>query len=65
MPVSGSVKLTVYDIAGREVAVLVNQNQTAGSYAVAWDGSRTASGIYFYRLTAARQTVTGRMALVK
>jgi hypothetical protein len=65
VPTSGQVKLAVYDLEGREVAVLVSGTQNAGSYSVAWDGSKTASGIYFYRLTAGEQVFTSRMLLLK
>jgi hypothetical protein len=44
------VKLSVYDLLGREVAVLVNENKLPGVYRVAFDGRRLASGMYFYRL---------------
>jgi hypothetical protein len=44
------VKLSVYDILGREVAVLVNERKGPGSYEVRFDGSNLASGVYFYRL---------------
>lgn len=44
------VKLIVYDILGREVATLVNEQLKPGTYEVEWDGSNFTSGIYFYRL---------------
>jgi photosystem II stability/assembly factor-like uncharacterized protein len=44
------VRLAVYDLLGREVAVLVNESRPPGAYSVAFDGSRLASGMYFYRL---------------
>jgi hypothetical protein len=47
---SAWVRLAVYDVLGREVAVLVNEKQDAGTYKVAFDGSRRASGVYLYRL---------------
>jgi hypothetical protein len=65
IPVSGHVNLTVYDLQGREVAVLVNGIQTAATYAVTCDGSAFTSGVYFYRLTAGNETFTGRMMLLK
>lgn len=65
VPVSGKVELRVFDISGREVATLVNANQTTGSYAVSWDGSANASGIYFYRLTVGNMAYTNRMVLMK
>ncbi|HEY9167165.1 MAG TPA: phospholipase D-like domain-containing protein [Candidatus Kryptonia bacterium] len=46
------VTLKVYDILGREVAALVNGSQVAGTHLITFDGSRFASGVYFYRLSA-------------
>ena len=45
-----SVRLVVYDILGREVAVLVNEHQPPGHYRIKWDAGDLSSGIYFYRL---------------
>jgi len=50
VPGSGFVKLTVYDILGRELTTLVNEHLHAGTYQVDFDGSKYASGIYFYKL---------------
>jgi hypothetical protein len=52
LPVSMQVNLTVYDCAGREVSVLVNQRQEAGAFEVTFNGSNLASGVYVYRLRA-------------
>ena len=65
IPMAGRVRITVYDITGREVARPVNEFQSAGSYAVAWDGSAAASGIYFYRVTLNGLSFTSRMVLMK
>jgi len=65
IPVAGNVTISVFDITGREVATLVNAYQTAGSYAVHFDGNALASGIYFYRVSAAGQHFTQRMVLMK
>ena len=46
----GFVSLKVYDLLGREVAILVNESLPAGMYTVQFDGSRLASGVYIYRL---------------
>jgi hypothetical protein len=46
------VKLQVFDLLGREVAVLVNCNQQPGYYKIMFDGSKLPSGVYIYRLTA-------------
>ncbi len=45
-----NVKLIVYDVLGKEVAVLVNKKQTAGNYEVNFNASKLTSGIYFYQL---------------
>ena len=50
IPKSGLVRLALYDVLGREVAVLVNDRREAGTYSVEADASHLASGIYFYRM---------------
>jgi hypothetical protein len=50
IPQSGDVTLRVFDILGREVAVLVNEKRTAGRHDVTFDGTGLASGVYLYRL---------------
>jgi hypothetical protein len=52
MPRASQVNLSVFDILGREVSVLVNDRRDAGVYEVKFDGSNLASGVYFYRLQA-------------
>jgi photosystem II stability/assembly factor-like uncharacterized protein len=59
------VKLIIYDILGREIALLVNQYLKPGSYEVEWDGSNYPSGVYFYRLIVRDYTQTKKMALIK
>jgi Secretion system C-terminal sorting domain len=51
LPKDAFVKLVVYDILGREIRTLVNQQKAAGSYKVIFDGSNLSSGVYFYRIT--------------
>jgi len=51
IPVSSQVKLTVYDILGRQVELLVNNNLKAGSYSADFNASNLASGIYFYTIS--------------
>jgi photosystem II stability/assembly factor-like uncharacterized protein len=65
IPEAGNVKLSVFDAAGREAAVLVNGSQFAGSYSVEFNGGGLASGTYFYRLSAGKFTETKKMILVK
>ena len=62
--VSG-VRLTVYDLLGREVVVLVNEKQAPGSYEVKFDGARLASGVYVYRLEAGAFVAAKKMIILK
>ncbi len=65
LPVASEVRLAIYDLLGREVAVLVNGRRAAGSYQDTFDASSLASGVYFYRLTAGSFIQTKAMMLVK
>jgi hypothetical protein len=62
---TGTVRLIVYDILGREVAVLVDEEKAPGNYEVQFDGSGLASGVYIYRLAAGAFVQSRRMLLVK
>ncbi len=62
---SGFVTLKVYDILGREIAVLINGNKTAGSYRIKFDASRLVSGIYIYRLSAGSVVISKKMIVLK
>jgi hypothetical protein len=61
----GDVRLAVYDMLGREVAVLVNEARQAGSHEVRWDASALSSGVYYCRLTAGDRVETRMMTLLK
>jgi hypothetical protein len=61
----GDVKLAVYDMLGREVAVLVNERKAPGDYAVNFDGAGLSSGVYIYRLSAGESVQTKKMTLLK
>jgi hypothetical protein len=65
LPESGNTTLKVYDILGKEIAVLVNEYKTAGVHRVYFDASRFASGIYFYTLQSNGQLITKQMMLIK
>ncbi len=64
------VHLTIYDLIGREITVLVNEVQSPGHYSVNWNGrdagkQPVASGLYLYRLTAGEFTATRKMILMR
>ncbi len=73
LPITNYVKLTVYDILGKEITVLVNEKQIAGKYSVEWDGTNYPSGVYFYKLTVSDASTplsiiyseTKKMVLIK
>ncbi len=67
---TADVSLQIFDINGREVKTLVNENRTTGKYTARWDGTdqagkSVASGIYFYRLKSNEVTITKRMVLLR
>jgi len=64
-PGSSRVSLAVYDMLGREVAVLVNGQRDAGSYTVKFDAGGLSSGVYFYRLQAGSYIETKTLLLLR
>jgi L-ascorbate metabolism protein UlaG (beta-lactamase superfamily) len=66
LPVQSRVLLKIYDIAGREVATLVNNEvMPAGSYTKQWNAERIPSGVYFYRLQTESSSETKKLVLLK
>jgi photosystem II stability/assembly factor-like uncharacterized protein len=61
----GFVTLKIYDLLGREIITLVNEQLQPGSYEVQWSASNIPSGVYFYRLTTDNFTDTKKMVLIK
>ncbi len=59
------VKLSVYDILGKQVAELVNQNLQPGTYEVNWNAADLPSGVYFYTLKTDEYSITKKMLLIK
>jgi len=64
------VRLTIYDVSGREVRRLVDGSQAPGSYNALWDGrddrgQRVHSGVFFYRLQVGRDSLTRKMTVLK
>ena len=59
------VRLVVYDLLGREVAVLADSRYPAGKYSFTFDARNLSSGVYFYRLSAGSFTAVRKMSLIK
>jgi hypothetical protein len=62
---NGHVKLAVYDLLGREVAVLVDETIAAGSHSLLFNASHIPSGVYIYRLETAREIQSKKLMLLK
>jgi hypothetical protein len=65
LPVSSYVSLEVFDLLGRQVAILVNGKQSAGQYTVTFDASNLSSGFYIYRIQAGEFVSTKKLMLIK
>lgn len=59
------VTLKVYDVLGKEITILVNEEKPAGSYEVEFNATGLSSGIYFYQLNAGSFTKTKKMILLR
>jgi len=65
LPEAGLTRLIIYDLRGREIAILVDGELRAGIHNLTWDASKAASGIYIYRLTSGSFVATKKMVLLK
>lgn len=65
LPVAGHVKMSVFDVVGREVATPVDEEQQPGFKSVEFASTRFASGVYFYRLSAGTFISTKKMMVLK
>jgi len=65
LPSDENVRITVYDITGREAARLVDSRMSAGTHRIVFNGEDLASGVYFYRLESKNRVSTGKMLLLK
>jgi hypothetical protein len=65
IPDNSNVKLSVFDMLGREVKVLLNENKVAGSYSLDFNAAELSSGTYFYKLEAGKYTDIKKMVLIK
>ena len=60
-----NVKIVIYDLLGKEVQILVNEEQSTGTYEVTFDGSGLPSGVYFYKLTVSDNSEIKKMLMIK
>ncbi len=60
-----TVRLQIYDVLGREAAILINEHLQPGTYEVDWNAGNYSSGIYFYKLTAGEFTDSKKMTIIK
>jgi len=65
IPKYGLVRLTVFDITGKTMAVLVNETMQPGTFEVEWEASHRASGVYFYKLETNDFSEVRKMILIK
>jgi len=65
LPKAGLVTLTIYNILGKETAVLINKQMSAGNQSIEWNASNYPSGVYFYKLKAGDFIDTKKMVLIK
>ncbi|MHB1688059.1 MAG: T9SS type A sorting domain-containing protein [Ignavibacteriaceae bacterium] len=65
IPVRNFVTLKVYDLFGKEVATLVNEEKNAGNYKIEFNGNKLSSGVYFYRIQTGNFAETKKLILLK
>ncbi|MDR3610592.1 MAG: T9SS type A sorting domain-containing protein, partial [Ignavibacteriaceae bacterium] len=65
IPRAGLVSLKIYDILGREIRTLLNENKTPGNYSVNFNAHGLSSGVYFYRLTMGTYSDVKKLMLLK
>jgi hypothetical protein len=65
VPNQSLVTLKIFDILGREIETLINEEKTAGIYEIDFDASQLSSGIYFYKIQAGNFVQTKKMILMK
>jgi hypothetical protein len=65
IPKAGFVKIAVYDLLGREVETLVNEERQAGEFMMDFNGETLSSGIYYYKMEAGEFTSIKKMVLIK
>lgn len=65
IPVRSYIRLSVYNLIGEEIAILINREMEAGSHSIVFNASKLSSGIYFYKLTTDSNVFFRKMMLIK
>lgn len=65
IPTTAKITLSIFDVNGRKLETLINEQKSPGNYEVEFDGSNFSSGTYFYKITVGEFTETKRMVLIK
>jgi hypothetical protein len=65
LPKQSNVKIKVYNILGKEILTLVNENKPQGNYSVEFNANNLSSGVYFYILSTGQFTQVKKMILIK
>ncbi|HKL16360.1 MAG TPA: T9SS type A sorting domain-containing protein, partial [Balneolaceae bacterium] len=65
LPEQSDVTIRIYDVMGRQIATLLNENRPAGYHNIVWDAGSVASGTYFYRIQAGSFLSVKKLTLVK
>jgi hypothetical protein len=65
LPVDSRVRLAVFDMLGRQVATLVDEQMAAGRHSVTFDAGNLSSGVYLYRLQAGNTVMTRKLTIMK
>jgi N-acetylneuraminic acid mutarotase len=65
VPKSGLVSIKVFDVLGREVTTLINENKPVGNYSVQFNAAKLTSGVYFYRMQAGDFAQTKKLIMMK
>ncbi len=65
LPAPSNVKITVYDVLGKKIAMLVNSEKAAGRYQTSFSASNLSAGLYFYTIQAGNFSATKKMILIK
>tara|TARA_Y100000996_G_C21970998_1_gene416428 strand:- start:2 stop:454 length:453 start_codon:yes stop_codon:yes gene_type:complete len=65
VPTESLVSIGIYDVTGRNVQMLVNNNYQPGYYSISWDGSGHSSGVYFVKMVSGNYVESQKLMLIK